>query len=131
MAVTLLALWRWIWSDAERRRGGGGSTRMSLRGTAAGEVDRPPGGECFRSVRLLGAVKQTGGCEEAGRVAGGGSRPGHLLLVLGDDHKAKRCRKLAGLCGKNHDVVKVRDAAADRCSRAAGDVVREGRGWGQ
>lgn len=36
------------------------------RGTAAGDVDRPAGGECFRSVRLLRAVKQTGGCEEAG-----------------------------------------------------------------
>lgn len=31
------------------------------------------GDECFWSVRLLGAVKQTGGCEEAGWGAGEGA----------------------------------------------------------
>lgn len=71
MAVTLLGLRRWIWSAGERdSRGEEGwqvfDSDVLERGTAAGDVDRPAGGECFRSVRLLRAVKQTGGCEEAG-----------------------------------------------------------------
>lgn len=93
----------------EGRRGGKCSTRMSLRGTAAGDVDRPASGECFRSVWLLGAVKQTGGCEEAGWGRGRESCAprspiGHLRLVLGDHRERHAVNSL--VCAGESDVVK-------------------------
>lgn len=116
MAVTLLGLSRWIWSagEGEGRRGGKCSTRMSLREAAAGDVDRPASGECFRSVRLLGAVKQTGGCEEAAWGRGGeGSRELHgprtdrlLLFFTITKRDRERDAVNSGSAGEGNDVMK-------------------------